>query len=130
MVYPIYYRRPKYMATFSYSSSSSDSDSDRRHSYRNGKKESSLRSGNSGIINGIPEALSFDRIINGGTCPVSTIFTYSYLFDVFSLLSKKSPSHAVVLTPVLGFSAASHDNPASFQFYVLPTDKSIANDCS
>lgn len=43
--------------------------------YRQARKsmeesEGSVRSGLSGASSGIPEALSFDRIINGGTCPV------------------------------------------------------------
>ena len=33
--------------------------------------EGSVKSGSSGVSSGIPDALSFDRIINGGTCPVS-----------------------------------------------------------
>ncbi|PTB45292.1 uncharacterized protein TrAFT101_000751 [Trichoderma asperellum] len=42
--------------------------------YRQARKsmeesEGSVRSGLSGASSGIPEALSFDRIINGGTCP-------------------------------------------------------------
>lgn len=32
--------------------------------------EGSVKSGVSGASSGIPDALSFDRIINGGTCPV------------------------------------------------------------
>lgn len=31
----------------------------------------SLRSGQSGASSGVPDALKFDKIINGGTCPVS-----------------------------------------------------------
>lgn len=43
--------------------------------YRQARKsleesEGSVRSGLSGASAGIPDALSFDRIINGGTCPV------------------------------------------------------------
>lgn len=36
------------------------------------KTEQSLKPVNSGSIAGIPSALSFDKIIEGGTCPVST----------------------------------------------------------
>ena len=33
--------------------------------------DDSIRSGMSSTSTGIPDALSFDRIIQGGTCPVS-----------------------------------------------------------
>lgn len=36
------------------------------------RTEQSLKTVNSGSIAGIPPALSFDKIIEGGTCPVST----------------------------------------------------------
>ena len=39
----------------------------------NDKSEGSLRSGQSSTSAGIPAALSFDRIMDGGTCPVSQI---------------------------------------------------------
>ncbi|UKZ47511.1 hypothetical protein TrVGV298_001730 [Trichoderma virens] len=35
--------------------------------------EASVKSGVSGVSAGIPDALSFDRIINGGTCPPMAI---------------------------------------------------------
>lgn len=35
------------------------------------KENASLRSGRSGASAGVPDALAFDKIINGGTCPVS-----------------------------------------------------------
>ena len=35
--------------------------------------ESTIDSMGSGVSMGIPEALGFDRIINGGTCPVSKL---------------------------------------------------------
>lgn len=31
----------------------------------------SVKSGNSGHSAGIPDSLTFDKIVNGGTCPVS-----------------------------------------------------------
>ncbi|XDG07398.1 hypothetical protein ABKA04_007013 [Annulohypoxylon sp. FPYF3050] len=39
----------------------------------NEKSSTSLKSGYSGSSSGIPDALTFDRIINGGTCPPCTI---------------------------------------------------------
>lgn len=38
------------------------------------KTDGSVKSGKSGYSSGIPESLGFDRIINGGTCPVSLPF--------------------------------------------------------
>lgn len=37
---------------------------------RSEKGDSSLKSGTSGSSVGIPESLAFDKIMNGGTCPV------------------------------------------------------------
>lgn len=37
------------------------------------KSDGSIRSGQSGQSSGIPESLAFDKIMNGGTCPVSCI---------------------------------------------------------
>jgi hypothetical protein len=58
MVYPITYRRPAYISTSGSSVFSKES----------GKAESV--SSRSSCAYGVPEALSFDRIISGGTCPV------------------------------------------------------------
>ena len=61
MVYSLTYRRPPHV----------DND---RLSYASGENTRSLNESNiSGISNsslGIPDALSFDRVISGGTCPV------------------------------------------------------------
>ncbi len=59
MVYSLAYRRPAKRASI-------DSDNSDDNS-------GSLRSGNSNRSAGIPEALAFDKIINGGTCPVCSI---------------------------------------------------------
>ena len=64
MVYSLTYRRPPHV------------DSARASVLENEKRgsigESSVDSGgSSGVSFGIPNALSFDRIITGGTCPVS-----------------------------------------------------------
>ncbi|KAF2131101.1 hypothetical protein P153DRAFT_287548 [Dothidotthia symphoricarpi CBS 119687] len=66
MVYPISYRRPAQVArAASHESLSGD------------RKQQSIResvhSGSSGMSHGIPEALSFDRIIAGGVCPPCTV---------------------------------------------------------
>ncbi|KAI9670890.1 MAG: hypothetical protein M1817_003775 [Caeruleum heppii] len=61
MVYSVNYRRPAYVE-----SSRSSSTSERK------SLNGSLESGTSGMSRGIPDALSFDRIISGGTCPPCT----------------------------------------------------------
>nr|OQO23857.1 hypothetical protein B0A51_08256 [Rachicladosporium sp. CCFEE 5018] len=63
MVYSLTYRRPSHFA----SSSSSSIDGDEK------QRRSSLESGSSGLSAGIPEALSFDKIISGGVCPPCTV---------------------------------------------------------
>ncbi|KAK3713759.1 hypothetical protein LTR37_008245 [Vermiconidia calcicola] len=60
MVYSLTYRRPSRVSTLS-------SDEEKR------SINESLSSGSSGMSHGIPEALSFDRIIAGGTCPPCTV---------------------------------------------------------
>ncbi|KAL1304723.1 hypothetical protein AAFC00_003670 [Neodothiora populina] len=66
MPYPINYRRPPHVH-----------DESIRNSISGAAKQDSIQesveSGNSGMSNGIPEALSFDRIIAGGVCPPCTI---------------------------------------------------------
>jgi hypothetical protein len=59
MVYPISYRRPAHVSRTS-SARGSLSGNDKQKSI-----DESVRSGSSGM------SLSFDRIISGGTCPVS-----------------------------------------------------------
>jgi hypothetical protein len=56
------YRRPDYVSTNS--STASMDDLSQTESIGSAKSQ------------GIPEALSFDRIINGGTCPVSLINSF------------------------------------------------------
>ncbi|KAK3616794.1 hypothetical protein LTR56_025725 [Elasticomyces elasticus] len=66
MVYSLSYRRPSRQT----SSSSSDSlNGDEKQNSIN----DSITSGSSYMSNGIPEALSFDRIISGGVCPPCTV---------------------------------------------------------
>jgi hypothetical protein len=59
MVYSLTYRRPAHVAS---SSAASINGQDKPASYN---------SGSSGSTAGIPDALSFDNILNNGTCPVS-----------------------------------------------------------
>jgi hypothetical protein len=61
---PLNYRRPDYVGKGDFIRSEGSVDFDN-------KSKESLRSGRSGASSGIPDALTFDRIINGGTCPVS-----------------------------------------------------------
>jgi len=64
MVYSLTYRRPTYRPNSGRSSVIS------LEEYENSRD--SLKSGYSGGLSaGIPDALSFDKIVNGGTCPVS-----------------------------------------------------------
>ncbi|KAI4725982.1 hypothetical protein E4T49_06253 [Aureobasidium sp. EXF-10728] len=63
MVYSLSYRRPSRVSD----GSSLTSANEKRLS-----GDGSYHSGTSGSIKGIPEALSFDRIIAGGTCPPCT----------------------------------------------------------
>lgn len=62
MVYSLTYRRPAYVDC---PVSSSWSIEERIKSV-----DGSVKSGSTGMSGGIPDALSFDRIISGGTCPV------------------------------------------------------------
>jgi hypothetical protein len=64
MVYSLAYRRPERVSRNSFASSSSGESKQK-------SIHDSVRSGSSGMSHGIPEALSFDRIIAGGVCPVS-----------------------------------------------------------
>ncbi|KAF1977821.1 hypothetical protein BU23DRAFT_564684 [Bimuria novae-zelandiae CBS 107.79] len=66
MVYPLNYRRPAHAARAP-SSHGSITGTEKPKSI-----DDSLKSGSSGMSHGIPDALSFDRIISGGTCPPCT----------------------------------------------------------
>lgn len=74
---PLTYRRPEFIpkpdevrpssrATTNSTDSGSSSGIDE-------KAGTSVKSGQSGMSRGIPSALSFDKIIEGGTCPVSAL---------------------------------------------------------
>jgi len=62
MVLSLNYKRPAYVTTSS------------RTSFESEKPTESINS-NTSSTHGIPDALSFDKIINGGTCPVSPLHT-------------------------------------------------------
>ncbi|WPG97622.1 Hypothetical protein R9X50_00040200 [Acrodontium crateriforme] len=64
MVYSLSYRRPSHRT----SSCESLSGEDKQKSINE-----SIESGSSTVSSGIPDALSFDRIIAGGTCPPCTV---------------------------------------------------------
>ncbi|KAH8661910.1 hypothetical protein BX600DRAFT_498527 [Xylariales sp. PMI_506] len=60
------YRRPQYVDNDEFKQCDmNDSDLD--------KEYGSLKSGRSGTSAGVPDALTFDKIVNGGTCPPMTI---------------------------------------------------------
>jgi hypothetical protein len=63
MVYSLSYRRPA-RATLADNASATSTET-KRETIRG-----SVKSGSSAMSNGIPEALSFDNIVAGGTCPV------------------------------------------------------------
>lgn len=58
-LFSLTYTRPKHVDSQSLRESVSE------------KSEGSVKSGRSGYSAGIPDSLTFDNIINGGTCPVS-----------------------------------------------------------
>lgn len=66
MVYPLTYRRPERVLPASSAASVSGE-------HKQQSIHESVHSGSSGMSHGIPEALSFDRIIAGGVCPVSAV---------------------------------------------------------
>ncbi|KAI1261650.1 hypothetical protein F5Y18DRAFT_196410 [Xylariaceae sp. FL1019] len=66
MVLPLNYRRPDHVNKDVLSHQDSVVSLDE-------KSTSSLKSGQSGSSTGIPDALAFDKIINGGTCPPCTV---------------------------------------------------------
>lgn len=63
MVYSLAYRRPAYVAPEVYAAKLAEKEA-------TGRAES-IKSKKSGQNSGIPAGLAFDKIINGGTCPVS-----------------------------------------------------------
>lgn len=70
MVYSLAYRRPAYVAPEIYASRLAEKQAESEKS-----TEGSVRSGRSGKDAGIPAALAFDKIVEGGTCAVSTRFS-------------------------------------------------------
>lgn len=64
MVYSLKYRRPSHASRTSVKDSLSGE-------AKQASINESVQSDRSAMSNGIPEALSFDRIIAGGVCPVS-----------------------------------------------------------
>ncbi|KAK3074471.1 hypothetical protein LTR53_003079 [Teratosphaeriaceae sp. CCFEE 6253] len=68
MPYPLNYRRPSHVPSSSASSRDSLSGDEKQKSIND-----SITSGSSGMSNGIPDALSFDRIVSGGVCPPCTV---------------------------------------------------------
>ncbi|KAI1358670.1 hypothetical protein F5Y08DRAFT_350563 [Xylaria arbuscula] len=63
---PLTYRRPDYVSETTFKRNESTVQLDE-------KADASVRSGRSGAPAGIPDALTFDKIINGGTCPPCTV---------------------------------------------------------
>jgi hypothetical protein len=83
---PLTYRRPRYVSRESFR----DSDS---ATLENDKSDTSLKSGTSGRLTGIPEHLAFDKIIKDGTCPVSDHMPQSQLSErVLMTCNSHAPS--------------------------------------
>ena len=72
MVYSLAYRRPPHVEIdcLSYASEGKPGSSSEAHSFSHSSSSS-----------GIPDALSFDRVISGGTCPVS--YLAFLIFKIF-----------------------------------------------
>lgn len=83
MVYALNYTRPHHVSS---SSNGSISGSEKASSFKD-----SVHSGHSTSSHGIPDALSFDRIMSGGTCPVSNLTPGKRLIGADKLISL-SPS--------------------------------------
>lgn len=82
---PLTYTRPKHVDRDSWNTSSGGDSS----CSDNEKSDGSVKSGQSGQSTGIPDSLAFDKIINGGTCPVSFSVRYPPIYfdtncDAFS----------------------------------------------
>ncbi len=84
MVYSLAYRRPGYVSNLSDTSINGD---EKQRSLDESIQSSSTCS----MCAGIPEALSFDRIVAGGTCPVSFFLITCHLASV--LLGNADPCH-------------------------------------
>lgn len=69
MVYSLGYRRPERQEVSP--SDSTLSFDEKQRSIADSQKSCA----SCPMVNGIPEALSFDRIVNGGTCPVSDSYS-------------------------------------------------------
>ena len=67
MVYSLTYRRPPHVD----SARASVLGDEKTKSIGEASIDSQASGGSGGVSYGIPDALSFDRIISGGTCPVS-----------------------------------------------------------
>lgn len=84
MVHSLAYRRPPQVST---SSSTSLTDDEMTRSIN----ESIISSKSSCVSHGIPAALSFDRIVSGGTCPVQS-------FQSVVLSAADPPSYSLALS--------------------------------
>lgn len=83
-ILPLTYTRPKHVDQETYQSSR-DSLSDAE------KSDTSLKSGRSGNSAGIPDSLSFDKIVSGGTCPVCIRSLSSCIYVLVGSNTPSSP---------------------------------------
>ncbi|KAF2749010.1 hypothetical protein M011DRAFT_457114 [Sporormia fimetaria CBS 119925] len=80
MVYSITYRRPVYVRAFQ---------GPAVYGVQKDKPANeSLDSSNTGMVNGIPEALSFDRIVAGGVCPPCTVRDFTNYLKYIELAAE------------------------------------------
>lgn len=91
MVYSLNYRRPPHVSANSPNRDSING------AVKQQSTDGSLESGNSGMSNGIPEALSFDRILAGGVCPVS-VHPARHTYDHSHRLLNSNHSRAPLVT--------------------------------
>ena len=86
---PLNYRRPSYVADSQRTMSDDQSSVGSGGSgSANGEKSSgSLKPTRSVTVTGIPDALGFDKIIEGGTCPVSHLLPFRCRHELISVIS-------------------------------------------
>lgn len=75
MVYSLAYRRPPHVN----SAQASVLGDEKTKSIGEASVDTQVSESSGGMSLGIPNALSFDRIITGGTCPVSQLPVYFHL---------------------------------------------------
>jgi hypothetical protein len=81
---PLTYTRPKHVNSGSINQDRVSEDGSEAGQTAFSSSNGSIKSGRTTLPAGIPESLSFDKIINGATCPVSRILSMPYHNPSFS----------------------------------------------